>query len=512
MATDELTRTLEHAVSRPLTTDEFDLHGALRDMLAEIGFAPEDAGGKITFEGLDPILPSTVRLGGAAALGLVQQSVVAARLWRMRGGRGQNIDIHLAKAIRRLAPVSELKWELLNGYPVSMADPTVIALFRFYETKDGRKVLPANLYSGLKTRLLALLDCADNPQALARAIHQWDAAALEQAAEERGIVMATVRTLDEFMKLPVYEYLAARPLIEIEKIGESAPEPLPARGYSPLAGIRALGMGHVIAGAGVGRSLASLGADVLNVWRLMEYEHEAVYASANVGTRSTILDVRREPGVSKLRELLGGADLFYANRRPGLLEKLGLSPEQAAALRPGIIHVTMSTHGQGGPWANRPGFDQVAGTVTGMVALEGTLDEPRLPPTSIVNDYLVGWLAATGAMAALARRATEGGSYRVHVSLDRAALWILSLGIFDKGYVEEVAGKPGPHELIDPEVFLASTPCGMYQGITETVHMSETPRHFATVLVPRGSSSPEWLPRLITEGFSLHLGLLAGGK
>lgn len=509
MAMDTLTRSLERTTSHRLTSDEHDIHGALRDMLAEIGFTPEDAGGAITFEGLDPIMKSCIRLGGAAALGLVQQSVVAAKLWRMRGGRGQNIDIHLAKAIRRLAPVSEFRWELLNGYPVSMPDMTVVGLFRFYETKDGRKVLPANIYSGLKARLLATLDCADNPQALARAILRWNADDLERVAEEQGFVMATVRSLEELMKLPVYEYLAARPLIEIEKIGDSAPEPLPARGYSPLAGIRALGMGHVIAGAGVGRSLASLGADVLNVWRLMEFEQEPMYASANVGVRSTILDVRREPGATRLRELLRGADVFYANRRPGLLEKLGLDIEQAAAVRPGLVHVTISTHGQGGPWANRVGFDQVAGTVTGMVAFEGTLEEPRLPPTSIVNDYLVGWLAATGAMAALARRATEGGSYRVHVSLTRAALWILSLGIFDKGYVEEVAGKPGAHELIDPEVFLASTPCGMYQGITETVHMSETPRHFSTVLVPRGSSSPEWLPRHITEGFALDLGVLA---
>jgi crotonobetainyl-CoA:carnitine CoA-transferase CaiB-like acyl-CoA transferase len=511
MIANKLTSSLEKVTSQRLTTDAFDIHGALRDMLAEIGFTPEDAGGDITFEGLDPILPSAVRLGGAAALGLVQQSVVAAKLWRMRGGRGQKIDVHLAKAIRRLAPVSELKWELINGYPVSIPDPTIMVLFGFYETSDGRRVLPLNLYPVLKTRMLALLDCADNPQALARAIRQRTADELEETAAAQGLVMAKVRTLEEMLRLPVYEYLAGRPLIEIEKIADGPPEPLPARGYSPLAGVRALGMGHVIAGAGVGRSLASMGADVLNVWRLLEMEHDPTYCSANVGTRSVVLDVKREPDSAKVRELLAGADVFYANRRAGYLEKLGLGAQQAAALRPGIVHVTISTHGEGGPWGSRPGFDQVAGAVTGMMAFEGTLEQPRLPPTGIVNDYLVGWLAATGAMAALARRATEGGSYRVHVSLTRAALWILSLGVFDSAYVQETAGKRGPHELIDPEVFLASTPLGMYQGITETVHMSETPRHFATVLVPRGSSTPEWLPRRLSEGFSLDIGLFKRG-
>ena len=62
-------------------------------------------------------------LGGSAALGLAQQSVVAAKLWRMRGGAGQNISIELAQAIRRLAPATERKWELLNGYPVYTFKP-----------------------------------------------------------------------------------------------------------------------------------------------------------------------------------------------------------------------------------------------------------------------------------------------------------------------------------------------------------------------------------------------------
>ncbi|GAA3440558.1 hypothetical protein GCM10018954_101820 [Kutzneria kofuensis] len=72
--------------------------------------------------------------------------------------------------------------------------------------------------------------------------------------------------------------------------------------------------------------------------------------------------------------------------------------------------------------------------------LEGDAAGPALPPILVVNDYIVSWLMATGAAEALARRAVEGGSYRVHVSLTRAALWILSLGVFDKAYAASVAG------------------------------------------------------------------------
>jgi crotonobetainyl-CoA:carnitine CoA-transferase CaiB-like acyl-CoA transferase len=464
-------------------------------MLAPLGLTPEDSGGELTFLKKDPLMPSATRLGGAAAVALVQQAVVAAKLWRMRGGLGQDISVDLGQAIRRLAPSPEFRWETLNGYPADIPDRAMSAYFQFFPTADGRRVIPPNIYPGIKSKMLAVLDCADNPTALAKAISQHTADELEQLGEQHGIVFAKVRSVDEFTSEPVFDYLASRPLIEIEKIGDGDPEPLPAWGTHPLSGIRALGMGHVIAGAGIGRSLASLGADCLNVWRVMETEQDILHATANVGVRSTRLNVREADGRAALNELLRGADIFYANRRPGLLTELGVDAGQAAEIRPGLIHVTVSTFGVDGPWGKRIGFDQVAGTVTGMVAAEGTLEEPKLPPTGIINDYLVAWLAATGAMAALVRRAVEGGSYRVHVSLTRVAMWACTLGFFDWDYVRATVGTGGDHELIDPQLFTSLTPLGIYQGVTENVTLSRTPHHYLTVLSPRGADQPVWLPR-----------------
>jgi len=483
------------AVHQRATTDAFDLAGALRSMIEPLGLTPEDSGGAIRFDKLDPLMPSRLRLGTAAALALVQQSVVAAKLWRMRGGAGQDIRVDLGQAIRRLAPVTEMKWETLNGFPADFADRSIIAYLGFYPTRDGRHILPANIYPGIKSRMLEVLDCADNPRALGRAIARYTADELEALGEEHGIVFAKVRTVDEFVQTEVFDYLAARPLIEIEKVGDSAPEPLPAWGTHPLSGIRALGMGHVIAGAGIGRSLAALGADCLNVWRVMEWEQDVMITSANVGLRSTRLLVKSDAGRAQLHALLRDADIFFANRRPGLLAELGMDVTAAAAVRPGLIHVTVSTHGEGGPWQRRVGFDQVAGAVTGMVAAEGTLAAPRLPPTSIINDYLVAWLGATGAMAALARRAVEGGSYRVHVSLTRVAMWALSLGMFEPSYVEAALRSGGEHTLIDPQLFTSLTPLGIYQGVTENVTLSRTPHHYMNVLSPRGADQPVWLPK-----------------
>ena len=92
------------------------------------------------------------------------------------------------------------------------------------------------------------------------------------------------------------------------------------------------------------------------------------------------------------------------------------------------------------------------------------------------------------------RRAIEGGSYRVVVSLTRTVLWLLSLGIFDKAYAKATAGSTDEHTYIAPDLFTAETPLGTYQGMTDQIVMSRTPGAYRTVLVPRGSSKPEWLP------------------
>jgi hypothetical protein len=94
-------------------------------------------------------------------------------------------------------------------------------------------ILPANIYPNLKFRMLEVLDCADNPKALGRAIARHTADELEAFGEEQGLVFAKVRSAEEFVATDLFDYLAERPLIEIERIGDSAPEPLPAWGTHP---------------------------------------------------------------------------------------------------------------------------------------------------------------------------------------------------------------------------------------------------------------------------------------
>jgi hypothetical protein len=353
--------------------------------------------------------------------------------------------------------------------------------------------MPLNPYPGIKLVAQRVLGVPNDVAAVTAAVARWKGADLENAGVEAGCVLPMLRGTGELLAEPHYrDHLAGAPLISITRIGDSEPEPPPAGTADPLSGVRALGMGHVIAGAGVGRALALHGADVLNLWRPYELEHPITYATANVGVRSSLVDPRSADGAGLVRSLLRGADVFYANRRPGYLEDIGLGAEEAAATRPGIVYATASLNGLTGPWADRLGFDQTAGSLEGGLG-SGTGGRPALPPILVVNDYIVSWLVTAGILAALARRAVHGGSYRVHVSLTRAALWILSLGVFDRGYAAATAGRGTEHAYLDPEVFTADTPLGRYQGVTEQVHMSGTPGGYRTVLVPRGSSRPEWL-------------------
>lgn len=354
-------------------------------------------------------------------------------------------------------------------------------------------MLALDFYPQLRARTSSFLRSSENVESIGNAVLKWKAEELEEAAAEAGLVLAMVRTNQEFRReLQYTEVLSKIPLIMVEKIGASEPVPLKASGNLPLEGIRAFGMGHVIAGGAMGRDLALYGADVLNIWRPHDSEVEAFEWDVQVGMRSTILDDSQKDR-AQFNRLLERADVFFANKRPGFLAKHGLDAEELCAQKPGLIHATVVLHGEKGPWSNRPGFDEIGAAVSGLFALEGTPTRPKQPPIVPICDNVVAWLGTTGILAALRRRSIEGGSYRVVISLTRTVLWQLSLGIFDKAYAQATAGSTDEHRYAEPDLFTAETPCGTYQGMTDQVVLSRTPGSFRTVLVPRGSSKPEWL-------------------
>src|SRR5207342_332728 len=319
-----LTEVLEERLSHPATSPDFDLKKGVNEVLADIGMTIADCGGDLSFYGQDRILPSPVRFGTMAAIGLAARSVAVAALWRQATGEGQNISVDVRKALRRFCGFFEGKWETVNGRPPSPGGYAVSPFLKmdafFRETRDGRYVVALDIYPQLLVRTLDFLRCSPSTESINKAILKWDALELEQAAAAEGLVLAMVRTNDEFRREPQYtQVLSKMPVVTVEKIGESDPVPLKASGNLPLAGIRAFGMGHVIAGGAIGRDMALYGADVLNIWRPRDSEIEAFAWDVQVGMRSTILDDSKEDR-ARFNQLLQDADVFFANKRPGFLK------------------------------------------------------------------------------------------------------------------------------------------------------------------------------------------------
>ena len=144
--------------------------------------------------------------------------------------------------------------------------------------------------------------------------------------------------------------------------------------------------------------------------------------------------------------------------------------------RPGLIDTQVTWAGESGPWSSRVGFDITATFALGLDNIEGSDDKPVHPSIFVACDDAAGWLATCGTLSALLRRAKEGGSHRVRVSLVRTALWLPELGIFDRDYATKAAGSSDEHLYPDPDTFTADTPMGHYKGVTEMIEMSKTTR------------------------------------
>lgn len=476
----------------------FDINAEFTKVLTPVGLDVSQTGGQVTFTGEDPILPSRHRLGAIVSMAMMAPAVGTQVLHRMRGGEPQDLSVDLRKAVCHTHPFVAFH-PTVGGYPYQMlfADPRVNPmLFGMFPTKDGRWYLPTAAYPHMVPDWLGLLGCSLNERSVTEAIAKWNAQELEDAAADRGMIGSICRTPEEWRAHEQGALLGRTPMIEIVKIGDSDPEmPKPLAADRPLSGFRVASFTHVIAGQVVGRTLAEHGAEILHLTR-PEFEYDVGWIDTTPGFRSAWMDLTKKDYAAKGREILRGADVLVENYRGRKLATLGFSPEEVAALRPGIIYASIRAFGWEGPWAQRGGFDMDANCCTGYTVLEGTRDKPELPPTKILNDYVAGYLTACGVVAALKMRAEHGGSYHVRTSLSRFSMWYSQLGLFER---EEVArGLADPtHKLIPPTGVTLDTAFGAVNRLEPGIAFSKTPCRWEIpgekAIVPRGSSKLAWL-------------------
>lgn len=463
-------------------------HEALSTILSTVGWDTARSSEADITGGLDPILPTPFRIGETSAASLSAVGLAVSDLWKLKTGRGQEVSVDTRRAT---ASLRSGKYLVLDGKPVAAERTPVMGV---YPAKSGRwSYLHCN-FPNHRDAALGVLGVDEDREAVRRAVAQWDALELEEAIIAAKGAGGMVRSMEEWAKHPQSAAVASLPLLEIEKIADSPPEVL-AEGPRPLSGIRVLDLTRVLAGPTCARTLAEHGADVMKISGSHLPFSPSQELDTGHGKLSAHIDLRKNEEVETLRELVSQADVFSQGYRPGTLARRGLSPQDLAKLRPGIVYVSLSAFGRVGPWAHRRGFDTVVQTVSGITDRQGELFPgaergPQFYPVSAI-DYLTGYLMAFGAMVALARRATEGGSWLVRASLAQTGRWLV-----DRGQVPEVELRDVQEEFTPEEVQRWSTvtdvPGGRLQHLSPAVELSETAPFWARPTVPLGYHDPVW--------------------
>jgi crotonobetainyl-CoA:carnitine CoA-transferase CaiB-like acyl-CoA transferase len=464
---------------------------ALRTILPAAGWPAAQADTVAFTGGTDPVLPTPFRIGVAGAATLAATGLAAAALWEQRTGRRQSVGVDLRRAAASLRSGHYMK---LGDGEISHARNTIMGV---YPTKDGRWSYMHCNFPNHRAAALSVLGVAEDRAAVADAVLRWNAADLEEAIIAAKGAGGMVRTEAEWAQHPQAAAIAALPLLEIVRIGDSPPEALRAGGR-PLSGIRVLDLTRVLAGPTCARTLAEHGADVLKITgpHLPNLGYQEF--DTGHGKLSAHLDLREQRDVDVLRGLVREADVFSQGYRPGTLGGRGLSPEELSAIRPGLVYVSLCAFSHAGPWASRRGFDTVVQTVSGITSRQaevvpGKTPGPQFYPVSAI-DYCTGYLMAFGAMVALGRRAREGGSWLVRISLAQVGKWIVDLGEVPEDAARDAPAEFTPEEL-ESWAMVTETPSGRLRHLRPVVGLSETPPYWARPSVPLGFNRPEWPAR-----------------
>jgi crotonobetainyl-CoA:carnitine CoA-transferase CaiB-like acyl-CoA transferase len=432
-----------------------------------------------------PSLPSRFHVGPLAAATIGVQALSAAQIWQTRTGRSQQVTIDQQQA---LAIFRSERYLRVDGRTV---DQDLCPLFGYYQTLDGQWVQLHTNFAHHRNGLLALLDCGPTRDEVAAALAGWSAEKLETQLTKMGLVGSAIRTTAQWQKHPHCAALAGLPLFEIERIGDADPETI-GRGVDPvrpLSGVRVLDLSRVIAAPVAARTLAQHGADVLAIGAPHLPNILPFLIDTGRGKRAASLDLRKQADQLALMALVRESDVFVQAYRPGALANKGFGPEALMKVRPGLVYVTLSAYGHAGPWAGRRGFDSLVQSATGIAHAEsaGQAQPGKLPCQAL--DHATGYLAAFGAMVALQRRAQEGGSWLVRVSLAQTAQWLRSMGEPTEGDKSTELTEDD----VKPWLQVTDSMFGRVSAIAPIEQMSLTPPRLDLPPVAVGTHKPSWL-------------------
>ena len=463
----------------------------LRGLLPLAGWNEDRLDNLTITGGSDPILPTSFRIGDTSTAALSAVGLAVSDLWESKTGRKQRVSVD---ARRATASLRSGKYMQMDGAGVSTERNMVMGT---YPTKDGRwSYLHCN-FPNHRAAALSVLGVNEDRDEVTKAVAKWDAFDLEEAIIEARGAGGMVRSMEEWAIHPQAAAIASLPLMDIVKIADSPPEPLPD-GSRPLAGVRVLDLTRVLAGPTCARTLAEHGADVMKITaghlpNIGYQEYDTGHGKLNA-----TLDLRDGRQMETLRGLVRQTDVFSQGYRPGTLGGRGLSPEELAELRPGIVYISLSAFSHEGPGASRRGFDTVVQTVSGITQRQGELFPGAIPgpqfyPVSAI-DYLTGYLMAFGGIVALNKRIREGGSWLVRISLAQVGRWLVSQGEIPETRLKDVASEFTPEEIAS-WLMVSETPMGNLGHLSPVIGLSESAPRWSRPSVPLGYHDPIWPER-----------------
>lgn len=231
----------------------------------------------------------------------------------------------------------------------------------------------------------------------------------------------------------------------------------------PLARFKVLDLSRVRAGPACVRQLADWGADCIKIEipddkgdGFSDGRDKGDFQNLHRNKRSIKLDLKSPAGKKIFMELAKTADVIVENYRPDVKHRLGIDYEAVSAINPRIVYASISGFGQDGPYVNRPGVDQIAQGMSGLMSVTGEPGKGPMRAGAAVGDMSAGLFATIGILTALLERETSGRGQWIHTSLLEALVTVMDFQaaawVFD-GYVPGQAGNNHPK----------SMPTGAYQ-------------------------------------------------
>ena len=285
------------------------------------------ADGEVTITGHDPVFSARFRIGETTANILAGVGVAVTDIHEMKTGRRQKVAIDVRHAAATCQSSKLIKQQTAGSWKTvqSPSMEHMRSITQPWRCKDGRWYLPHFNLPHLHDRVIGVLGCESNADAVAKAVARWDSHDLEEAVAAARACGSIVRSNAEWLKHPHGKMLSGNPLVEITKIGDSDVIPFP-KGDRPLAGIKVLDLTRILAGPIAARTLAENGADVLMVTAKHLPQVPEHVMDTSHGKRSCFLNFDKAEDLVTIKKLVRNVDVFSQGYRPGIMDKHGLSP------------------------------------------------------------------------------------------------------------------------------------------------------------------------------------------